>query len=74
MRLLSKLPNENEKVIAKDCTLGQAFTMIDSWCYDNNAECDWNGSYKYEWDDEFHIYCYDKDDEEFVNEFTITDV
>lgn len=43
MKLTSKLFNENreviskESVIADDCTIAQAFTMIESWCNDNNA-------------------------------------
>ena len=26
------------KVISEDCSLGQAITMIESWCYDNGAD------------------------------------
>jgi hypothetical protein len=26
-------------VMAEDCTLAQAMTMVESWCYDNNATC-----------------------------------
>lgn len=45
MKLISKLLNQNgeiiskENVIADDCTMAQAFTMIESWCNDNNAIC-----------------------------------
>jgi len=43
MKLTSKLLNQNrevitkEKVIADDCTMSQAFVMIEAWCNDNNA-------------------------------------
>lgn len=45
MKLTSKLLDQNgeiiskENVIADDCTIAQAFTMIESWCNDNNAIC-----------------------------------
>lgn len=71
MNLSNYLPNEDEKVIAESCTLGQVFTMIDNWCYNNNAKYDWIGSYKDAEENEFCIFCYDKDNEEFVNEFII---
>jgi len=28
----------NTSVISEDCSLGQAITMIESWCYDNGAD------------------------------------
>ncbi len=45
MKLTSKLLNQNgevitkEKVISDDCTMSQAFTMIEAWCNDNDAIC-----------------------------------
>ena len=42
MKLTSKLRRTNslkiaETVFSEDCSLAQAFTMIESWCYDNEA-------------------------------------
>lgn len=42
MKLTSKLRRTNslkttETVFSEDCSLAQAFTMIESWCYDNGA-------------------------------------
>ena len=73
MNLLSYLPNEStEKIIAEGCTLGQAFTMIDNWCYDNNAEFNWDRAYKYDCDPDFFIQCFDKDTHKLVINFIIT--
>ncbi len=59
MKLTSKLINQNgeviskEKVIADDCTMSQAFTMIESWCNDNDAICP--STYNV-WKDDGHIH------------------
>ena len=42
MKLISKLrlissTEISEVVISDNCSLGQALTMIESWCYDNGA-------------------------------------
>lgn len=42
MKLTSKLRRTNsliitETVFSENCSLSQAFTMIESWCYDNGA-------------------------------------
>ena len=42
MKLTSKLRRTNsfkitETVFSENCSLAQAFTMIESWCYDNGA-------------------------------------
>lgn len=43
MKLISTLRNrktqkETVKVISENCSIGQALTMIESWCYDNGAD------------------------------------
>ena len=42
MKLISTLTNTSSKVInssviSENCSIGQAITMIESWCYDNDA-------------------------------------
>lgn len=31
------IKNAIEKLYADNCTIGQAFTMVDNWCNDNDA-------------------------------------
>ena len=43
MKLVSTLRNRNNGketkcVMSADCSIGQALTMIESWCYDNGAD------------------------------------
>lgn len=37
LRKLDSLDRKTE-IISESCSLGQALTMIESWCYDNNAD------------------------------------
>ena len=37
LRLKTSL-EKTTKVISENCSLGQAITMIESWCYDNGAD------------------------------------
>lgn len=43
MKLTSTLRNrdtrkETVKILSKDCSIGQALTIIESWCHDNGAD------------------------------------
>ena len=43
MKLVSTLRNRNNGketkcVMSTECSIGQALTMIESWCYDNGAD------------------------------------
>lgn len=76
MKLESNLINEvtdkeEFKIIAEDCTLSQAFTMIENWCHDNEAKIDWWNAYKESWSIDFFIECYRED--ELVNTFIISE-
>jgi len=58
-------------IIAEDCTLAQAFTMIESWCYDNDCVypslCDvWKSK-------GIIIVRVKTNDNKFINEFNIID-
>ena len=35
--IFTNIKEATNKVLSDDCTIGQAFNMIDSWCHDNNA-------------------------------------
>lgn len=72
MKLESRLKDQCKyKVIAEDCTLAQAFTMIANWCHDNEAKIDWWNAYKESWSIDFFIECYRED--ELVNTFIISE-
>jgi len=76
MKLISTLRSktsfeETTKVISEDCSLGQAITMIESWCYDNGANyprtCDlWKS------DGNICVQIITKDNK-YINIFDITD-
>jgi hypothetical protein len=76
MKLISTLRNRNtgdesKSIFSDDCSLGQALTMIESWCNDNEADypraCDlWKN------DGNIRINVYTKD-HMYVNFFEITD-
>lgn len=58
-------------VISEDCTLGQAFTMIEKWCDDNNANYPWLGDI---WKDNGSICVKVRThDNNYINIFNIED-
>ena len=76
MKLISILRNrqtrkEKTKVISKNCSIGQAITMIESWCYDNDADYPALSSL-FKRDGNICVNIYTKDNK-YVNFFQITD-
>ncbi len=69
---LSEIKSIKQKttVISNDCTMGQALIMIESWCYDNNADYPSLDSLHL-YTDTFAITIYTKDNK-YVNFFEIT--
>ena len=70
LRLKASL-KKTTKVISENCSLGQAITMIESWCYDNGADyprtCDFLKT-----DRNIRVQIITRDNK-YINIFDITD-
>jgi len=62
--------NESKSIFSDDCSLGQALTMIESWCYDNGANYPSISSIVHN-GDHIRVIIYTKD-ANYVNFFEIT--